>query len=1176
VRAGEDTLRRSIASAIDGRVKARLRVELAEAVRGHDAAAARDELDHAAREGGATPALMSAALSLARTMPPADRVAFIGNLGNLAKADGKTPAPILLSALADAQLGADRPREAALTWLGLARDDRVPVHHRRAAARRAVKLADRLEPAEALATLTVAAELATGKPRHELLRRARSLPGGAESVDAQDARRAGRGNGALPAARPVRAPAVRARASKPRVSPSPVAVLDTALAEARAGHANRARRLGEEAIRFSAPGPELGARVGALDTALREGGFMKDALRLRRTHLEALDRGVARPALLALAVEAEEAGLGALAADWRADVGAGRTAPRVDASSPTTPAEHYLAAQRLLARDGPDAAPAQVLALLEKALAGHPGADAALALSEKIAARISDQIGPSDRRARDSVALDLLRAAHAAEYEPLRRARLGQRLAETLEAGGDMIGAVAVLENALSEAAPGEGGRVRAERARLLRTLGRSRELAAALEKDAGALDGDARLAVLAEHATLLEVAGEAEKALDVRLMALAEFPGALPVLDEARRRLEATGRASESLALAIAALDHTTDFERRRRLLRDIAALTEKSGANANPVDAANAWLAVIEVDPLDTHAAAAAERFLVAAGDWERCVDLLAWSVARASAEARTAPEARQTRAALLWRLAELRRARLGQTDEALRLYADLGLAGGSLLGSLNDPPALAAVVQRDPTLAVETARAIVAPSPADRSRALLDRAILLAERGRGEDAERDALAAIDLDPRNMDALAALENLYEGPARARVLADELGRRAAKLGPPVAAPLFYGRGRAAARAGDNAAAREAYRRAMSLDPTLAEPIAALGALASREGDWTEVAALLESEVGLATSPARKGALLLELSVVYGDRLGNPARAVSLLKTAASHFRDEPRIFDLGARFNLAAGNWQAAAEALDQIAARNATIAGAAERYFAVGAAAEAAGEIDRALTLYSRSYSRDSSFRPTLERLSAICFERGQWDNAWKATEALLERHGAALPPEDRATVLARSVLADLHLGQRATAIAKLGEIVTRGPSYSPEAGIRDVAESWAGMHLEPRLLVGLEARRHERALRRAREVVVLTEGKTSLARRQALEVLGALAVAHGRWEDALAALEPLAGDPAFEAERRALFLIAAGDVMARRYGDLEVAEPFYDRARTLWPGNPRFARPTEKSSR
>ncbi len=441
VRAGEDTLRRSIASATDGRARARLRVELAELVRGHDAAAARDELDHAAREGGATPALTAAALSLARTMPPADRVAFIGNLGNLAKAEGKTPAPTLVAALADAQLGADRPREAALTWLGLARDQRVPVHHRRAAARRAVRLANRLDPAEARATLTTAAELATGKPRLELLRRARSLPGG----ETPDAGRGGRDNGAPPPAKetPVRAPAVRAR---PRVSPAPVAVLETALAEARAGRANRARRLGEEAIRFSPPGPELAARVGALDTALREGGFMKDALRLRRTHLEALDHGAAREALLALAAEAEEAGLGALAADWRADAGAARTATAAGPPSPTTPAGYYLAAQRLLAQDGSAAAPAQVLALLEKALAGHPGADAALALSETIAARISEGSGQSDQRKRESVGLDLLRAAHAAEYEPLRRGRLGRRLAETLEARGDMIGAVAVLE----------------------------------------------------------------------------------------------------------------------------------------------------------------------------------------------------------------------------------------------------------------------------------------------------------------------------------------------------------------------------------------------------------------------------------------------------------------------------------------------------------------------------------------------------------------------------------------------------------------------------------------------------------------------------------------------------------------------------------------------------------
>jgi tetratricopeptide (TPR) repeat protein len=585
---------------------------------------------------------------------------------------------------------------------------------------------------------------------------------------------------------------------------------------------------------------------------------------------------------------------------------------------------------------------------------------------------------------------------------------------------------------------------------------------------------------------------------------------------------------------------------------------------------------LAVLEVDPSDALAAAAAERFLVATGDWERCADLLAWLAARApTLSAAPAASGLPSRAALLWRLAELRRARLGQIDEALRLYVELGAASPSTMPPLADPPAVAAFVRREPVLAVETARAAVAPTAADRSRALLDRARAFAERGRRDDAERDALAAIDFDPRNMEALSALEKLFEEPPRARLLVDELGRRAAKLEPTAAAPLFYGRGRAAARAGDNGTARDAYRRAMSLDPTLAEPIAALGALASKEGDWSEVAKLLESEVGLTTSSARKGTLLLELAVVQGDRLGAPARAVALLDDAARHLRDEPRVLDLRGRFNLAAGNWQAAAEALDQLAARSAAIPDAAERYFAIGAAAETAGEIDRALTLYSRSYSRDGTYRPTLERLSAICFQRGQWDNAWKATEALLDRHGASIEPGPRATLLVRSALADLHVGQRVSAVAKLGEIVTRGPSYAPEAGIRDVAESWAGMHLEPRLLVTLEPRRHERILRRAREAFALTDGGTDVGRRQALEILGALAMVDGRWEEAFSALEALGADPAFEPQRRAEFLVAAGDVMSRHYGDRDVAEPFYQRARALWPGHPRFGRPAERVS-
>src|SRR6185437_14926864 len=205
-------------------------------------------------------------------------------------------APQLVSALAEAQLGADLPRDAALTWLGLARDERVPLHHRRAAARKAARLGERLAPAEAAAAASAAADLSVGRPRRGPRASARAEP---EALPA----------GAKPAPVAVKPPPTRAR--RPRAAPP---LWERALADARAGQASRARRLGEQALRAAAPGPELNARVTALDTALREGGFVKEALRLRRTHLEALTGASARPALLALAAEAEEAGLGPLAA----------------------------------------------------------------------------------------------------------------------------------------------------------------------------------------------------------------------------------------------------------------------------------------------------------------------------------------------------------------------------------------------------------------------------------------------------------------------------------------------------------------------------------------------------------------------------------------------------------------------------------------------------------------------------------------------------------------------------------------------------------------------------------------------------------------------------------------------------------------------------------------------
>ena len=201
-----------------------------------------------ARRRPAAGALTSAALSFARSLPPADRLAWLASLAQIGqdrrhdgRQDGEPerPSPALVSALAEAQLGADLPRDAALTWLGLARDERVALHHRRAAARKAAELGDRLAPADARAAEAVSAELSVGKAR----RGPRSSPRENSDPGIPETKMS-----AAPSK--PHAPVPRAK----RARPTATSIWDRAMTDARAGQASRSRRLGEEALRAAGPG----------------------------------------------------------------------------------------------------------------------------------------------------------------------------------------------------------------------------------------------------------------------------------------------------------------------------------------------------------------------------------------------------------------------------------------------------------------------------------------------------------------------------------------------------------------------------------------------------------------------------------------------------------------------------------------------------------------------------------------------------------------------------------------------------------------------------------------------------------------------------------------------------------------------------------------------------------
>jgi len=969
--------------------------------------------------------------------------------------------------------------------------------------------------------------------------------------------------GEAPLGAPMPAPAplpaiARETSSRDLRSGVPADPLEAAFAALKERKPTRARRLGEEAAR--AGGADRARELTALVDALERAGAGRQSLLLARTLAESPPRpssarAGADPAAAKLAAvidRAVESGERTLAMRWRADLPPSMRVPEPivprsqDAGAQSPPMQFRAAQRAVLATASGGNIEAAIIRLFPS-LDGHPGRAAALALGERL-------VGGLGERAAETRA-ELLRLAFQGERTPRRRQTLALRWAETLRRSGDNAGAIAALERAIGELPPDQSPALRRARAELLRAAGRSAELTRALDRDAEVESGAARTALRSEQARLLDGLGETDGALEVRLQALHDAPGDLGLLVPARQRLEGVGRLDRSLELAAAAIPHLADRTARAALLRDVATLAEASAGDRPR--AATAWLEVLALNPDDTAARDAAERLLQQTGDRTRLGALLAVAASRESE-----PDAR---AAIQWRLAEFRRVAEDAPQAALALYREIVNVRGKPSGAA--PYADDDWQRRDDVLALHTARALAAPTIEARALAIADRASALIDAGRLDEADRDLGRALDNVPPGAEIVHVLERLYEKRADWRGLKHRLHARTDRATGTGAAWLWYGIGRANERLGDADAERAAYERALAADGTLRPVVTVLRRLAVARADFEEAARLLEREIELCASPSERVTLLTELGVLQTGRLGRPARAIEVLDAALAY---EPgNVGALDALFGaaLGAGSWEKAAQALEALLAGSTTIGDAAQRYHQVGMAAEKAGQLDRALGLYSRSYARNPAYRPTLERLSEICFERQQWDNTWKATEHLLERHGADLDAQTRASLMLRSAIADLHVGQRLAASAMVARMVA-GPSSS--SGVRDVADSWASMRFERRLLVGVEGDRRARILARLADVMTLTEAvPRHPARVMTREILAALAVVDGRWADALMLLDGLGADQALDASRRCLFLVAAGDVLLHQQGDMAGAALRYQRARALNPAEPRLGR-------
>ena len=739
-------------------------------------------------------------------------------------------------------------------------------------------------------------------------------------------------------------------------------------------------------------------------------------------------------------------------------------------------AGHWPEARELVASRAAAATGLERAALLEKLaeIAGERLGDA-----EAAAAALEGALRacPDDARPRLARKLAQALGVLAATADGPERARLERRVASLAaeELRQDAL-AFAALVRAV-RADPGDA----AAREALVCTAcaAGSGADAARVLREVAVTAGDAASGVLAALARLCaEHLHDAAAACEAWEAAHALWPRD-PVPLEALRRLQRDLGRWPELARTCAALGEVAASPAERLdALREAARATDASVAAGagDRAEAREAWRAVLAHAPGDEEAAEALERILEALDD---PAALAAHLEARragpgADQETRRAGSAAHLEAApardvaRTFRLAELRRLRLGAPGDALALHEVILAAEPEHAGARAALLELCAVPGDVGRSALARADALVpAGSPewvraaAAAPCAALDRRAARALEQAGDVA--GALAAWRrvhaAAPSDAEALDALERLLgEGDpaalraevARARI-ADARGEerriraiRAAEL---------------AQAAGDAEGALAAWSEALALDPADRRAMAALAALARRpeawdraaraleaahraRGDARALAAVLAARAGRPGSavPGERGALWREVGALR-ERLGDAQGACDALARAAEA---EPsgNAWAALARARGRAGDEAGRVTALARLAAAEPSSRRAAEARREVAEMAERLGDRDGAIGAWREVLAWDPENPEALERLDRLLESAGRWEELLPVLARraeLLRAHPNRVADAAEFHVRAGRVRQE-RLGDEDGALACYREAIDRSPAHGP----------------------------------------------------------------------------------------------------------------------------------------
>lgn len=421
-----------------------------------------------------------------------------------------------------------------------------------------------------------------------------------------------------------------------------------------------------------------------------------------------------------------------------------------------------------------------------------------------------------------------------------------------------------------------------------------------------------------------------------------------------------------------------------------------------------------------------------------------------------------------------------------------------------------------------------------------------------------------ALELASGAAEILPLLRQLYESLGRWDLLVELIRKRATaeSVSNTERAIALCEIGRITAdQLGDPVGAKEAFERAIHLDPNHRPALAALRALATARKQWRDLIALARRELQLTEDPAERARLQAEIGEILYRQLERPGAAAEALEEALTLDPNNSSAAELLGMIYFDTEDWERAGQLLEKVVGSGMELDNLHEYYYRLGYATERLGREDDAFSYYVKSFGREPMFLPTLTRLVDLCYTRNQWENTLRIGEAIVTTYVEKKTPMELADLYLRIGLCELHLAQRDVAVKQLQNMILEHgevPSTPSDAWV-DAAESWAATPLEPTLLGQVNADVLGRVVKAMERALVHVTGHAG-----ALQVLAALSLSRRDWERSLRyierAVESITDDPRLLVG----LLVCAGDVAHKHLLSAQRARAYYRRAREILPGS------------